>query len=101
MHKIFSKKIISTMLALVLMSALAYGYLLNLTVAAVVERRAIETKISDLSRELVALEARYLAVGNSITEELARSLSFVTISDPQYAAAGSDNLTFAEAPSGL
>lgn len=60
--------------------AAAYGFFLKRTVAAVVERRSIESDRSELAARVSVLEARYIEAADAVTLEHARSLGFVDAS---------------------
>jgi len=62
----------------------AYGYLVTTTIMNMVEYRSATSKIASLHAELGNLEARYIALGQTMTVEHAHELGLVDVSSPYF-----------------
>lgn len=70
------KRIFALLCISIAVSAVLYGVLVKRTVAHVVERRELETSISDLSAKISVLEGTYMTALQAVTIDRAYALGF-------------------------
>jgi hypothetical protein len=94
MLKFFTyKKILLIGLSLFLACAILYGYLLHLTIDAIVARKDAEQDLSLLSQNIAEMETRYIEKQNMLTLSFAYSLGFKDIQESSYATKKASSLT--------
>ena len=77
----FEKKIILGLGIAIFLLAGFYVYFVNQTVVNVVERRAIEREIDDVSTDVSELAFEYMELKNSITRAVALERGFYEVGD--------------------
>lgn len=70
--------------SLLVLSAVAYMWLINASVGNVVERKKVSEENRILTINLASLESRYLALTQEMTLERAHTLGFVDVTTPEY-----------------
>jgi hypothetical protein len=81
---ITTKKIFYTLSGVLMLLVLTYGYMLNTTILNVVARQKAQTQIALLSSDTSDLETSYIALQNDVSINLAYSLGFKDVSNPQF-----------------
>ncbi len=67
-----------------LFAILSYGYCIRAAIVSVVVRQDMQSELSTLSTKVIDLEAKYIKIKSSITEELARELGFVPVKNQKF-----------------
>jgi hypothetical protein len=80
----FYKRLFLGLVGLLVVFCASYGFLLKQTVAAVVERRSLETRRAELAAQVSVFEARYIQEGNAITRQKASELGFVPVTATRF-----------------
>lgn len=80
----FYKRLFMGCFSVLVLLCAAYGLFLKQTVAAVVERRAMEARRTELAAHVSILEARYIQEGNAITRDKALELGFIPVTATRF-----------------
>lgn len=81
------KYIFWALVAMMIFMVLLYAYLINKTVMNVVLRGKMEKQVSSLEVKVGEMEYKYISLKNGINIDLAYSLGYKNVSDPQYISA--------------
>lgn len=73
---IFQKKILWSVLALLILTVGVYAYFVNGAIFNIVERQNVLRELSSLTSSVSELESDYSIVRNTLTQEHARTLGF-------------------------
>ena len=73
-----------SLLAVILICLISYGYLIRGSIVNIVARQNMETQLSDLGSRVSDLETEYLKAEGNITPELATSMGFVAVADQKF-----------------
>lgn len=82
-----------TLLFLVVAGSMFYAYFVNQTVLDVVERKQLETEISERGAAIAQMEFTYMSKKNEITKDYARSLGYHEAQDKKYVRRTNTTLT--------
>lgn len=85
-----------SMVSMVFLLAVMYGYFVNITIFNVAHRAKLESQITQLNSKLGELEFEYLAIKSSITIEKAYELGFTDAVKTQFVSldGGTKGLSF-------
>ena len=81
---ITAPKIFWTLSSVLMLLVLTYGYMLNATILNVVARQKSQNDIASLSSDIGNLETSYIALQNNVNIDLAYSMGFKDVSNPQF-----------------
>ncbi len=83
LNTLYKRLFIGCSVALLVLAGM-YGFFLKQTIASVVERRLLEHERAELAARVSTLEARYIAIGESVTIARAHELGFVNVTEPHF-----------------
>lgn len=75
---VLERRLLGTMVLLLLLSGFSYIYFVMTSVAHVAQREETAHKVASLSAEVARLESAYLTQSQTVTESYARTLGYVT-----------------------
>lgn len=84
----YQKILFYVSLVLLVCFAILYAFFVNETVTNIVERKEVQTQITELNSELSELEFAYIKHQNSITLDYAHKIGFIEVEPTQYVVKG-------------
>lgn len=95
-YETFLARTFWVLLALILVTLLCYGYLVNKTVLNIVSRQSDQGQFTELQSRIAELEAQQIVIKSTIDEQKAIALGFHEVTDPHYVSVkkNSDTVSF-------